>query len=218
DLLWIGVRLVDLVDGHDDRGPGRLGVLDGLDRLRHDAVVGRDDQDDDVGDVGAARPHRREGRVAWRVQEGDALTVAQPHLIGADVLGDAAGFARRHVGGAQGVQQAGLAVVDVAHDGHDRGAHVARVGVVGLGDEAFFDVGFRDALDGHAVFLGHQFGGVGIDHVVDLHHQALTHQEFDDVDAAHGHPVGQFANGDGVGNDHFTRTVGRFGRTAAALF
>src|SRR5690606_10508667 len=47
---------------------------------------------------------------------------------------------------------------------------------------------------------------------------ALTHQEFDDVDAAHGHPVGQFANGDGVGNDHFTRTVGRFGRTAAALF
>src|SRR5690606_35003188 len=109
-------------------------------------------------------------------------------------------------------------VVDVAHDGHDRRAQLAGIGVVGLGDEAFLDVGFGHALDRHAVFLGHQFGGVGIDHVVDLHHQALTHQELDDVDAAHGHAVGQFADGDGVGNDHFTRTVGRFGRAAAALF
>src|SRR5690606_41868406 len=125
---------------------------------------------------------------------------------------------RRPVGGAAAAQLRRLAVADVAHDGHDRGAHLPRVGVVGFGDEAFFDVGFRHALDGHAVFLGHQFGGVGIDNVVDPHHQALTHQEFDDVDAAHRHPVGQFANGDGVGNDYFTRTVRRFGRAAAALF
>ena len=62
----------------------------------------------------------REGGVAGRVEEGDALAVVQPHLIGADVLGDAAVLARRHVGRAQRVEQAGLAVVDVAHDGHDR--------------------------------------------------------------------------------------------------
>ena len=40
---------VDLVDRDDDRHLGRLGVGDGLDGLGHDAVVGRDDQDDDVG-------------------------------------------------------------------------------------------------------------------------------------------------------------------------
>ena len=38
---------------------GRLGVGDRLDGLGHHAVVGGDDQDDDVGDVGAAGTHRR---------------------------------------------------------------------------------------------------------------------------------------------------------------
>ena len=50
---------------------GGLGVVDGLDRLRHDAVVGRDHQHDDVGDVGAAGAHGGEGLVAGRVEEGD---------------------------------------------------------------------------------------------------------------------------------------------------
>ena len=57
--LRVGVGLVDLVDGDDDRNLGRLGVIDRLDGLRHDAVVGGDHQDDDVGDAGAARR-------AWR--------------------------------------------------------------------------------------------------------------------------------------------------------
>src|SRR5690606_37836462 len=47
---------------------------------------------------------------------------------------------------------------------------------------------------------------------------ALTHQELDDVDAAHGHPVGQVADGDDGGDDHFARTVRRIGRAALALF
>ena len=72
--------------------------MDRLDGLGHDPVVGRHHQDDDVGDVGAAGAHGREGCVAGRVEEGHPLTVLQPHLIGADVLGDAAVLARRHVG------------------------------------------------------------------------------------------------------------------------
>ena len=101
---------------------GRLGVADRLDRLRHDAVVGRHHQNDDVGHVGAARAHRGEGRMAGRVDEGDLLASRSGHLIGADVLGDAAGLARDDVGVADRVEQRGLAVVDVAHDGDDRRA------------------------------------------------------------------------------------------------
>jgi len=52
-------------------------VVDRLDRLRLDAVVGRDHQDDDVGDLGAARAHGGERLVAGRVEEGDALIAAQ---------------------------------------------------------------------------------------------------------------------------------------------
>ncbi len=89
----VGVRAVevDLVDRDDDRHAGGAGVVDGLDRLGHDAVVGGDDQHGDVGDLGAAGAHGREGLVAGRVQEGDLLAV-DLHLVGADVLGDAAGL------------------------------------------------------------------------------------------------------------------------------
>jgi hypothetical protein len=70
---------------------------------------------------------------------------SRPHLVGADVLGDAAVLAGHHVGGAQRVEQAGLAVVDVAHDGdHRRPRQQVIVHVLGA-DEALFDVGFRHA-------------------------------------------------------------------------
>ena len=70
------------------------GVVDGFERLRHDAVVGRDHQDDDVGDLGAAGAHAGEGFVAGRIDEDD-LAAVHLDVIGADVLRDAAGFARR---------------------------------------------------------------------------------------------------------------------------
>ena len=69
DALGLGARLVDLVDRDDDRHLRRLGVGDGFLRLRHDAVVGGDDEDDDVGHAGAAGAHLREGLVARRVEE-----------------------------------------------------------------------------------------------------------------------------------------------------
>ena len=50
--------------------------------------------------------------------------LAQRHLVGADMLGDAAGFVRRHIGLAQRIEQRGLAVVDMAHDGDDRRARL----------------------------------------------------------------------------------------------
>ena len=72
-LHALGIRfgLVDLVDRDDDRHVARLRVRDRFLRLRHDAVVGGDDQDDDVGDFRAARAHRRERLVARRVEERD---------------------------------------------------------------------------------------------------------------------------------------------------
>ena len=71
DALGVGLRLVDLVDGDDDGDLRRLRVRDGLLRLRHDAVVGRDDEDDDVRHARAAGAHLREGLVARRVEEDD---------------------------------------------------------------------------------------------------------------------------------------------------
>src|SRR3954471_6605716 len=123
DLGGVGPLLVDLVHPDPDRHLGGLGVVERLDRLRHDAVVGGHDQHHDVGDLGATGTHRGERLVTRGVDEGDRTLVALQlgdDLVGADVLGDATGLAGGDVGVPQRVQELGLPVVDVTHDGHDR--------------------------------------------------------------------------------------------------
>ncbi len=140
--VHVGGRQVALVDGDDDGFLGFLGVFDRLKGLRHDAVVGGDDEHDDVGDVRAAGAHVGENRVARGVEEGDFLVVVDD-LIGADVLGDAAGFAGGDFGFAEEIEDGGFAVVHVAHDGDDGRAVLEEV-------FGFLDGGFRlldDFLD-----------------------------------------------------------------------
>jgi hypothetical protein len=91
-------------------------------------------------------------------------------------------------------------VIDMAHDGDDGGARLEILGVVFRADEAFLDVGLRDAPDRMSEFLGHELGGVGVDHIGDLVHLTVLHQEFDDVDAPLGHAVGEFLDGNHLGH------------------
>ena len=104
--------------------------------LRLDAVVSRDHDHGDVGTLGAARSHRCERLVARRVEERHGL-IAVMHLIGANVLRDAARLAGRHLGLTDCVEQRGLPVVYVSHDrDHRRTLDEVLVGVMehGLGD------------------------------------------------------------------------------------
>ena len=186
----IGVGPVHLVDGHDDRYIGRRGVIDGLDRLGHDAVVGGHDEHDDVGGLRPAGPHGGEGGVARRVDERDPLVVPH-HLVGTDVLGDAAGLAGHHVGLADAVEQERLAVVDVAHDGH-HGRPRALVGVlffVFFLEVARQQLGFLLLAGVDQADLGADLGREELDHVVGQRlrrhdHFALEHEEADDVAGA----------------------------------
>jgi hypothetical protein len=94
-------------------------VVDRFQGLRHDAVIRRDDEYCDVGHLRAARAHGGKRLVARRVDECDRMVV-DAHLVGADVLRDAARLARGDARAPDGVQQARLAVVDVAKDCDDR--------------------------------------------------------------------------------------------------
>ncbi len=64
--------------------------------------------------------------MARSIDERDRMAVAG-HAVGADVLGDAARLARRHLGLADRVEEGSLAVVDVAHQRHHRGAGLEQV-------------------------------------------------------------------------------------------
>ena len=123
DLGRVGLGEVDLVDRDHDRHLGGPGVVERLDRLRHHAVVGRDHQHRDVGRLRTTGTHGGERLVTGGVDEGDPTLVVVDlgrDLVGTDVLGDAAGLLGDDVGLAQRVEELGLSVVDVTHDGDDR--------------------------------------------------------------------------------------------------
>ena len=178
----VGLRalLVDLVDGDQDRHAGLLGVVDGLLGLWLDAVIGRDHDHRQVRDLGAAGAHRRERLVARGVQERHRVPVVGD-LVGADVLGDPAGLAGGHLGLTDRVQQRRLAVVDVAHDRHDRRAlDEVLVGVVedGLGDLLVLGV---DDLDLFAELDREQLDRVVGQGLGERAHLAQRHQLLDDL-------------------------------------
>src|SRR5690606_36731855 len=97
-----------------------LGVVERLDRLRHDAVVCSDHEDRDVGDLGTSGTHGGERLVAGGVNEGDSAVdafVLGVNLVRTDVLGDSTGLAGDDVRVPDRVEQASLTVVDVTPDG-----------------------------------------------------------------------------------------------------
>src|SRR5262249_43137654 len=121
DAIRVGRGQVHLVDGNDDRHASSTSVVDGFTRLWHHTVVGGHDDDGDVGHLGAACAHGGERLVARSVEECDQAAVDRD-LIGADVLRDTSGFTSGDTRIADVVEQAGLAVVNVPHDGDDRGS------------------------------------------------------------------------------------------------
>ena len=196
DPVGGGVGLVDLVDGHDDGHAGRARVVDGLHGLFHDAVVGGHDEDDDVRHLGAAGAHGRKGLVSRRVQKDD-VAVLDVDVVGADGLRDAAGLAVDDVGLADGIQQRRLAVVDVAHDGHN-GRPGLQVPGLRLGALQHLVVLGRHGLHLVAELGGDEACGIDIDGLVDGDHRAQAEKLVDDVACAHAHLLGQLAHPDGL--------------------
>nr|AAG49549.1 unknown [Myxococcus xanthus DK 1622] len=189
-------RQVHLVDGDDDGHLRRLRVLDGLHRLGHHAVVRGHHQHHDVRHVGATGAHGREGLVARRVEERH-VTARGGDAVRADVLGDATRLALRDAGLPDGVQEARLAVVDVAHDGDDR-----RTGTLVLGTGLHLGQVVlhleAHAVDLPAVVAGDHLRRVRVHQLVRGGHLPQAHQLLDELGAAHTHALAQVGHGDAL--------------------
>ena len=100
-----------------------LGVINRFDRLRHNAVVGGNDQHNDVGDIRAARAHRGERGVAWSIDKRNLVAIVID-TVRADVLRDPAGFASCDARLPNRIQQTGFTMIDVPHESDNRRARL----------------------------------------------------------------------------------------------
>ena len=172
-------------------------MVDRLDGLGHDAVVGSHNQNDDVGHLGAAGTHGRKGGVTGGIDEGD-LAVVDHDLRSADGLSNAARLAGSDAGVTDGVEEARLTVVDVAHDGDDRGTRL-KVGGIVVEREGVLLLG-GDDLDLAAQVVGNE-----LDEVVGhgLRHgkrRAQQEQALDDVIGRNVERLGELLDGNALGD------------------
>jgi hypothetical protein len=125
------------------------------------------------------------------------------------MLGNAAGFGGSYICLADGVQQGGLAMINVTENGHDRRAR-DQIGIFFVGNflppERQFAALF---LFFHLLCLGNrlktEFSSyncrrIVINHLVDRSHDPICHQFLDDIDWADAHLFCQIANVDAHGN------------------
>ena len=140
--------------------------------------------------------------MAGGIEEGQHLTVLRFHLIGADMLGDAPGFASRHLGVADRIQQRRLAVVHMAHHGDDRRAGLQIFRLVGFGLDHVLDIRIGNPHHPVAELLDDQLGRIGVDRLVLGDHEPHVHQRLDHIGHALGHPVGKLLHDDGLGHLH----------------
>ena len=73
-------------------------MVDGLDSLWHHIVVGRHDDDGEVGDFRTTGTHGGKRLMTGGIEECDMATVGEFHVICTDMLGDTTGLAGDHVG------------------------------------------------------------------------------------------------------------------------
>ena len=219
--LRIGLGLVDLVDGDNERNASGTGVRNGLLRLGHHAVVGGNHQNDDVGGLSATGAHGRKGFMARGVEEGDDAA-RRLHMVGTNVLRNAAGFTGRNLGTTNVVEQRGLAVVDVAHDRDDRRTRQSGIfDVLQFTEDGFGIVRLGgDGLVAH--FLDDEHRRVLIEHLVDRDHLPHLHEGLDHFGGLDGHLVGKVRNADRLRHLNFTHhlllnLLNGFGMTVAVL-
>ena len=120
NLLRHGSRFVYLIDGEYHRYTSSLSVVYSLHGLRHDGVIGGDDNDREVGELRAPGSHGGESLMTRSVEEGDPPPVGKFDVVGTDVLGDTSGLSSNNVGFADIVKQRGLSMVNVSHDSDHR--------------------------------------------------------------------------------------------------
>ena len=224
--------MIDFVDRDNDRRLGGFGMAQRFERLWHDAVIGGDDQHDDVRHIRAARAHGTESRMAGRIQERDLrqfifpLGMREGNGVGANVLRDAAGFARGDIGFADDIEQRGLAMVDVTHDGDDRRARLEIFRFVLDIELDLLDRGMNDAAAAfaffhfkpEAVFGANLLGDRFVNRLVDVRENAQLHQVGDDLERLLLELLGQFANDNGRldGDDLPVIGPAELGRAGAA--
>ncbi len=163
-------------------------MLNRLDSLRHHAIISSHHEDDYVSRLGTASTHGGKRRVARSIQEGDVAIVVFD-MVSTDVLGDTPSLAGSNLGATDIIQQRGLTMVNVTHDGDDGCASDLLTLVGDAFENSCLERVILDQLGRVPHFLDHKGRGFLINRLVDSDRSAHVEHGLDHFSSFDGHLV-----------------------------
>ncbi len=164
-------------------------------------VICSNNQDNNICHLGTTGTHFSKGSMARSIEEYH-VALAGTHIIGSNMLGNAAGLTQSHISFTNGVQDRCLAMVNMTHDCYNR-----RPGQRFTPNFLFLFFHLHD-IDLFSNCLFHfiteiccyKSGGINIQDLVNRGHNPKLHEFCDNLVDLYRHPVGQVANADGFKN------------------
>ena len=188
--LNIRIRLINLVDGNNNFNSGCLGMVNGLYRLWHHAIIRCHHKNGNIGGIRTTHTHCRKCLMSRCIQEGNLLSVDGYH-ISTNMLCDTARFAIGYLSVTDGIQQRCLTMIDMTHNADNRWTCNHIVLCFFLLTKQFLnnihlDFRLTDAVE----FQCNLFCLLIIHVLVYRHHNALHKQFLNDHRSLHFHLVG----------------------------
>ena len=209
DTVRVGTGLIDLVNCYHNGHACILGVVDSFNGLRHNAVICCYDKHCNIRNLGTSGAHGRESFMTRGIQECNLVSLVA-NLVSTDTLGNAAGFVHGHIGLAQSIQQGGLAVVYVAHNGNHCRSGLQETGII-RSRGVFGGICCRFCfLQSYAEFFCQNFDSIPVQILVDGRHDTVHHQMFNDFADFAAKELCQFLHCHAGRQFHFCRIGSRF--------
>ena len=189
DPFRVRILLVNLVDRDYHRNTGITSMMNRFDRLRFDAIISCNHQNDNVCHFRTTRSHRTECFMTRSVQKGNRA-VLRINPVRAYMLGNAARFAGCNVGLPQVIKQRRLAVIDMTHDrNHWRSPRLGTRFLLYANQIILWVLGVycnRSVPN----LLYDQNPRVLVKNLIDRYHRSHIHQRFYDFPRFNGHCLG----------------------------
>ncbi|MNZ91367.1 hypothetical protein D3C78_1103490 [compost metagenome] len=114
-FIRISIRLIDFVYRYDNRQSCCFGMVNSLNRLRHDTVIGCYDDNRNICKLCTTSTHCCKCFVTRSIQECNLFTV-DFNLISTDMLSNTASFSACNIRRTNSIKQCRLTMVNVAHN------------------------------------------------------------------------------------------------------
>ncbi len=176
-------------------------MIDRLYRLRHNAIIGSNNQDCNIGNISTSCTHCGKCLVSRCIQERDIFALIL-HLICTDMLGNSAGFSGSNMGIADSVQNRSLTVVNVTHNNNNRATLFSIFGIIIFFNQALFNGDDYFVLYLCTKFLCHQARCIKVNFFIDCCHYPKKHQSLDNFCCSYLQPGCKFSYGNHIRNPY----------------